>query len=51
MWTFLLKKLIIVEKCGQPNIEHPSLGEIEVFLHADNCVDQNKNSTTMHYSA
>ncbi len=31
--------------------EHHGLGETEVFLHADNCSGQNKNSTMIHYLA
>ena len=31
--------------------EHHSLGEKEVFLHADNCSGQNKNSTMIQYLA
>ena len=31
--------------------KHHGLGEKEVFLHADNCSGQNKNSTMLHYLA
>jgi hypothetical protein len=31
--------------------EHHGLGEEKVYLHADNCMEQNKNSAMLHYLA
>lgn len=32
-------------------LEHHGLGEMKVFLHADNCTGQNKNNTMLQYLA
>lgn len=30
-------------------LDHHSMGEVQMYLHADNCPGQNKNLTCMHY--